>query len=146
MSLLWLTLAARFTWATRFSPDRRGVPWIEALGRRLPVARDSIGASLSAKLAAVLPFQNVQRSFSPIGPAKMTDSASGQIDHVLIEERLFPPSADFTAKAVISSMQQYEDLYRRARMIPNRSGVPKQRNTCTGSSRLRMSANGKRRM
>ena len=36
------------------------------------------------------------------------------IDHVLSEERLFPPSAEFTAKAVISSMEQYEDLYRRA--------------------------------
>ena len=36
----------------------------------------------------------------------MADSASGQIDHVLIEDRLFPPSADFTKKAVISSEEQ----------------------------------------
>ncbi len=48
----------------------------------------------------------------------MTDSASGQIDHVLIEERLFPPSAEFTSKAVISSQQQYEDLYQRAKDDP----------------------------
>ena len=48
----------------------------------------------------------------------MTDSASGQIDHVLIEERLFPPPADFTAKAVISTQEQYEDLYRRAKDDP----------------------------
>jgi acetyl-CoA synthetase len=48
----------------------------------------------------------------------MTDTSSGQIDHVLIEERLFPPSAEFTSKAVISSMQQYEDLYQRAKEDP----------------------------
>tara|TARA_R110002049_G_scaffold27321_2_gene94209 strand:- start:400572 stop:402530 length:1959 start_codon:yes stop_codon:yes gene_type:complete len=44
----------------------------------------------------------------------MSDSESGQIDHVLTEERLFPPSAEFTEKSVISSMEQYEDLYKRA--------------------------------
>ena len=44
----------------------------------------------------------------------MTDSESGQIDHVLTEDRLFPPSTEFTSKAVISSMEQYEDLYKRA--------------------------------
>jgi len=44
----------------------------------------------------------------------MTDSKSSQIDHVLIEDRLFAPSEEFTSQAVISSMEQYEDLYRRA--------------------------------
>ena len=45
----------------------------------------------------------------------MTDPASGQIDHVLDETRLFPPPAEFTAKAVISSEEQYQELYNRAR-------------------------------
>ena len=44
----------------------------------------------------------------------MTDSETGQIDHVLTEDRLFPPPEDFTAKSVISSMEQYENLYRQA--------------------------------
>ena len=45
----------------------------------------------------------------------MADSSSGQIDHVLTEDRLFPPSAEFTAKAVFSSNEQYEEMYARAR-------------------------------
>ncbi len=42
-------------------------------------------------------------------------SITGQIDHVLIEDRLFPPSAQFTARSVISSDSQYETMYRAAR-------------------------------
>ncbi len=41
-------------------------------------------------------------------------SASGQIDHVLIEERLFSPPPEFTRQAVISSQQQYETMYAEA--------------------------------
>ena len=44
----------------------------------------------------------------------MADSSSGQIDHVLIEDRLFPPPAEFTEKAVFSTTKQYDDMYRRA--------------------------------
>lgn len=44
----------------------------------------------------------------------MTDSSSGQIDHVLIEDRRFPPPASFTDKAVFSTMRQYEEMYERA--------------------------------
>ena len=40
--------------------------------------------------------------------------SSGQIDHVLTEDRKFPPSADFTNQAVISSPDQYQDLHRQA--------------------------------
>ena len=40
--------------------------------------------------------------------------ASGQIDHVLNEDRSFPPPAAFTEKAVFSTMQQYEEMYNRA--------------------------------
>jgi acetyl-CoA synthetase len=43
----------------------------------------------------------------------MTD-ASGQIDHILTEDRKFPPPAEFTEKAVFSTMQQYEQAYKRA--------------------------------
>ena len=39
---------------------------------------------------------------------------SGQIDHVLTESRTFPPPAEFAAKAVFSTMSQYEEMYRRA--------------------------------
>ena len=45
----------------------------------------------------------------------MSESTSGQIDHVLDENRLFPPSANFVEKAVIQSEQQYQELYERAR-------------------------------
>ncbi|MEO1527234.1 MAG: acetate--CoA ligase [Planctomycetota bacterium] len=45
----------------------------------------------------------------------MTETSAGQVDHVLDENRLFPPPAEFTAKSVISSMEQYEALYARAR-------------------------------
>ncbi|MGB7327053.1 MAG: acetate--CoA ligase [Rubripirellula sp.] len=44
----------------------------------------------------------------------MTDS-SGQIDHILIEDRKFPPSAEFTKRAVISSQSQYDEMYAKAR-------------------------------
>ncbi len=39
---------------------------------------------------------------------------AGQIDNVMKEERLFPPPADFAAKARIGSMEEYEKLYRQA--------------------------------
>ena len=44
----------------------------------------------------------------------MADSSSGQIDHVLTEDRLFPPPAEFTAKAVFSTNEQYDEMYRHA--------------------------------
>lgn len=46
-------------------------------------------------------------------------SNSGQIDHVLIEDRLFPPPPEFTRQAVISSQQQYEKLYSEAKDAPD---------------------------
>ncbi len=42
----------------------------------------------------------------------MSTEQQGQVKTVLLENRLFPPNADFTSKAQISSMQQYEALYR----------------------------------
>ncbi|MDG2223332.1 MAG: acetate--CoA ligase [Rubripirellula sp.] len=44
----------------------------------------------------------------------MTDT-SGQIDHVLNEDRTFPPPAEFTEKAVFSSTSQYDEMCQRAR-------------------------------
>jgi acetyl-CoA synthetase len=43
----------------------------------------------------------------------MTD-VSGQIDHVLAEDRSFPPPSEFTEKAVFSSTEQYQQMYDRA--------------------------------
>lgn len=46
--------------------------------------------------------------------------SSGQIDHMLIEDRLFPPSESFTRDAVISTKAQYEELYKAAKDDPDR--------------------------
>jgi acetyl-CoA synthetase len=45
---------------------------------------------------------------------RAADAKSGQIDHVMKEERLFPPPPEFAAKARIGSMEQYEQLWREA--------------------------------
>ncbi len=45
----------------------------------------------------------------------MTDTAAGQVDHYLNEDRLFPPRAEFTARAVFSETAQYDAMYARAR-------------------------------
>src|SRR5947209_8158326 len=42
----------------------------------------------------------------------------GDITSVLKEGRAFPPDPEFSRRAHISSMQQYEDLYRRAAQDP----------------------------
>ncbi|EMI17837.1 acetyl-coenzyme A synthetase, partial [Rhodopirellula maiorica SM1] len=49
----------------------------------------------------------------------MTKSPSGQIDHVLTEDRLFPPPAEFTQKAVFSTTDQYQEMYKRAAESPD---------------------------
>ncbi len=41
----------------------------------------------------------------------MAEAKSGQIVNVMKEERLFPPSAEFAAKARISSMEQYQKMW-----------------------------------
>lgn len=46
-------------------------------------------------------------------------SQSGSIDHVLSEDRVFSPPAEFTKTAVISSMQQYDEMYAAARDTPD---------------------------
>ncbi len=45
----------------------------------------------------------------------MTDKNSGQIDTIMHESRLFPPSEAFVSGAHIRSMQQYEQLWNEAR-------------------------------
>src|SRR5688572_28876883 len=45
---------------------------------------------------------------------------NGQIDTVMQEDRLFKPSAEFATKAVIGSMQAYEELYQRANADPEK--------------------------
>jgi len=44
----------------------------------------------------------------------MTQPTKGQIDTVMREERLFPPSAGFVARARIGSLEQYEAMWREA--------------------------------
>jgi acetyl-CoA synthetase len=44
----------------------------------------------------------------------MAEARSGQIDHVMKEARLFPPPAEFAARARIGSMAEYERMYREA--------------------------------
>ena len=41
----------------------------------------------------------------------MSENTTGQIDSVMQEDRLFPPSEEFKSKAVINSMEQYQQLY-----------------------------------
>ena len=48
----------------------------------------------------------------------MSESKSGQIDTVMQESRLFPPSAEFAAKSRIGSMAAYEELWNEARSDP----------------------------
>ena len=45
-------------------------------------------------------------------------TASGRIDHVMQEERLFPPPADFAAKSHIGSPEAYQELWDEAAADP----------------------------
>ena len=48
----------------------------------------------------------------------MNQSNSGQIDSVMQEDRLFPPSAEFAAKAKIKSLEEYQQLWDEAKADP----------------------------
>jgi acetyl-CoA synthetase len=48
----------------------------------------------------------------------MAAQPGGQIDTVMHEERLFPPSPEFSARARIKSMQEYQQLWDRAAADP----------------------------
>ena len=48
----------------------------------------------------------------------MSESKSGQIDTVMHEDRLFPPSEEFAAKSRIGSMDAYTELWERAKQDP----------------------------
>ncbi len=48
----------------------------------------------------------------------MGGQGDGQIDTVMVEQRLFPPSAEFSAQARIKSMAEYQELYDRAAADP----------------------------
>ena len=50
----------------------------------------------------------------------MSETSTGQIDNVMQENRLFPPSAEFSAAAQIDSMDKYQDLYDRAKNDPEK--------------------------
>ncbi len=44
----------------------------------------------------------------------MSVSEKGHVDSVMIEQRVFPPSADFASRARIKSLAEYEQLYAKA--------------------------------
>ncbi len=44
----------------------------------------------------------------------MSESGVGEVDSVMVESRLFPPPPEFSAKARIKSMQEYQELYDRS--------------------------------
>ena len=48
----------------------------------------------------------------------MSENTGGQIDNVMHETRLFPPSDEFVSQSRISSLADYEELYERARQDP----------------------------
>ena len=48
----------------------------------------------------------------------MSENAGGQIDNVMRESRLFPPSDEFASQSRIGSLADYEELYERARQDP----------------------------
>lgn len=48
----------------------------------------------------------------------MADQTGGGIDTVMHEARLFPPPADFAAKARIKNLEEYEELWNRAAADP----------------------------
>jgi acetyl-CoA synthetase len=48
----------------------------------------------------------------------MSENAGGQIDNVMQESRLFPPSDEFASQSRIGSLAEYEALYERARQDP----------------------------
>ena len=48
----------------------------------------------------------------------MSEKTTGQIDHVMHEERLFPPSEEFASNSVIGSLEAYQELYDRAKADP----------------------------
>jgi acetyl-CoA synthetase len=46
--------------------------------------------------------------------------SGGKIDTVMLEERKFPPPAEFASRAVIGSMRAYEEIYERAQADPEK--------------------------
>ena len=50
----------------------------------------------------------------------MADQETGQIDSVMLEERLFPPPSEFSANAAIGSMDDYQQLYDAAKADPDK--------------------------
>ncbi|MCC6511177.1 MAG: AMP-binding protein, partial [Pirellulaceae bacterium] len=44
----------------------------------------------------------------------MSEHEEGQVHTVMVEQRLFPPNADFATQARIKSLAEYEELYKRS--------------------------------
>ena len=61
--------------------------------------------------------------------------ANRDIDSTLRENRVFPPPAEFSAKAHIKSLEEYEALYKQSIEDPGRLLGRTRQGSCTGSSR-----------
>ena len=48
----------------------------------------------------------------------MSDASGGQIDTVMHEDRVFPPAAEFSANSQIPSLEEYQQLWDRAKADP----------------------------
>ena len=61
--------------------------------------------------------------------------ANQDIDSTLRENRVFPPPAEFSAKAHIKSLEEYEALYKRSIDDPEGFWAEAAKGAATGSSR-----------
>src|SRR5262245_41603805 len=55
-----------------------------------------------------------EQSAQPVGSGASSGSQAGQVDTVMHESRLFPPPAEFAAKAHIGSLAHYEAMWKQA--------------------------------
>src|SRR5690349_2093574 len=93
----------------RRAVDGPGSPFIRSQScptadRPLPPARSSRGRALSTRLAETTTMAS--------------QSGGGSIESVLVESRVFPPPEAFARAAHISSLDQYESTWNRAKDDP----------------------------
>ncbi len=88
----------------------------------------------------------MQKSFLPLPltqiPMSEELSVDGQLDHVMRETRHFPPSKEFAQKARVSSIQQYEELYKQSMEDNENFWAELARKSCIGSNHLLKHWNG----
>src|SRR5579884_2295366 len=74
-------------------------------------------ASVRSKLALpTLPPQPRQASAEP--ETMTAETGGGSIESMLVENRVFPPSHEFARQAYVASLEQYQELWDRAKDDP----------------------------